>query len=808
MQDPVVLGDTGNTYERSTISMWLERCARAGRAATDPLTGLVVGDAPKLIPNHTLKSLIQGWASRHYIVDLGRFSKARRTKRATPSKQPATEAAIGTSGSPSTTPASPRIAEHQGSDSPTHRLEGGASRSEGHHAEPPALPPPSPARPLYPDPGDPASARLGLDGVPEALAALHPSRLAAGGYPAQAKAAYAARTLSTLASQREAQDAMMEHQAVPLALVLLGRRLAPADATPHLLRILQRLAAWRGDVAQEIVACGGILTAASLLSEPAPEVRAAAASLLYFLVQQQPGRGRQAALDALAGQAARGRMPPRPLMAFWRWHRPVPGAEAGAGPEGETEAGASAGALAAADASLACLVHALVSGDVGFCRADALDARDTAVPAALARALLAAGPRGDAATSCAAEEALAGLAEHAPAGLASLVTAALEAGAGSAARGAAAEAAAWPYAAAADAAAVPEAAAAFGASAPSEAVEQLAGLCRGLWLLCAARGTDPAAVRAACHASPHFPEFVRGVLRCAALDPGSPLLPRLLGWLGALCHEPRSPSASLAAATEGVRAALATVLPDLLPALLREVEAGTASPPGKRCWWWLGGSLRRAELACTLTCNLAASRGGAGLGPSSAEAPAGPSGRWGGRLQEGLTAMLRGTGQDPRVLLAAALCTLLCAALGALDRANAALAAGLAAAARAPPRAGAGPSGAPPAAPAGPGEVAAAALSALVAATCAACNLAASPSAARAVRAHAAGARGAHGAASGEDLVATLRTLLGDRGLAPACRDAARRLLLDAEGSAAGGSRPVQCITAQLPQRRMVFPQP
>ncbi|KFM23859.1 Protein SENSITIVITY TO RED LIGHT REDUCED 1 [Auxenochlorella protothecoides] len=528
MQDPVVLGDTGNTYERSTISMWLERCARAGRAATDPLTGLVVGDAPK--------SLIQGWASRHYIVDLGRFSKARRTKRATPSKQPATEAAIGTSGSPSTTPASPRTAEHQGPDSPTHRLEGGASRSEGHHAEPPALPPPRPARPLYPDPGDPASARLGLDGVPEALAALHPSRLAAGGYPAQAKAAYAARTLSTLASQREAQDAMMEHQAVPLALVLLGRRLAPADATPHLLRILQRLAAWRGDVAQEIVACGGILTAASLLSEPAPEVRAAAASLLYFLVQQQPGRGRQAALDALAGQAARGRMPPRPLMAFWRWHRPVPGAEAGAGPEGETEAGASAGALAAADASLACLVHALVSGDVGFCRADALDARDTA---------------------------------------------------------------------------------------------QLAGLCRGLWLLCAARGTDPAAVRAACHASPHFPEFVRGVLRCAALDPGSPLLPRLLGWLGALCHEPRSPSASLAAATEGVRAALATVLPDLLPALLREVEAGTASPPGKRCWWWLGGSLRRAELACTLTCNLAASRGGAGLGPSSAEAPAGPSGSGG-----------------------------------------------------------------------------------------------------------------------------------------------------------------------------------
>lgn len=48
MQDPVVLGDTGNTYERSTISMWLERCARAGRAATDPLTGLVVGDAPKV----------------------------------------------------------------------------------------------------------------------------------------------------------------------------------------------------------------------------------------------------------------------------------------------------------------------------------------------------------------------------------------------------------------------------------------------------------------------------------------------------------------------------------------------------------------------------------------------------------------------------------------------------------------------------------------------------------------------------------------------------------------------------------------
>ena len=46
MQDPVILGSTGQTYEREIIQTWLERCAREGREATDPLTGVVVGSNP------------------------------------------------------------------------------------------------------------------------------------------------------------------------------------------------------------------------------------------------------------------------------------------------------------------------------------------------------------------------------------------------------------------------------------------------------------------------------------------------------------------------------------------------------------------------------------------------------------------------------------------------------------------------------------------------------------------------------------------------------------------------------------------
>lgn len=58
MQDPVILGSTGQTYERSTIMMWLQRCARENREVTDPLTGVGVGSSPAVGGQERLVSML------------------------------------------------------------------------------------------------------------------------------------------------------------------------------------------------------------------------------------------------------------------------------------------------------------------------------------------------------------------------------------------------------------------------------------------------------------------------------------------------------------------------------------------------------------------------------------------------------------------------------------------------------------------------------------------------------------------------------------------------------------------------------
>lgn len=50
MIDPVILVETGQTYERSAITEWWEK------NATDPLTGVAVNDKT-MVANFALKSL-------------------------------------------------------------------------------------------------------------------------------------------------------------------------------------------------------------------------------------------------------------------------------------------------------------------------------------------------------------------------------------------------------------------------------------------------------------------------------------------------------------------------------------------------------------------------------------------------------------------------------------------------------------------------------------------------------------------------------------------------------------------------------
>lgn len=66
MQDPVILAATGQTYERSSITTWLKRCAREGRVPTDPLTGVELhgeGGAQVSLAKDGLPGLAQASAS-------------------------------------------------------------------------------------------------------------------------------------------------------------------------------------------------------------------------------------------------------------------------------------------------------------------------------------------------------------------------------------------------------------------------------------------------------------------------------------------------------------------------------------------------------------------------------------------------------------------------------------------------------------------------------------------------------------------------------------------------------------------------
>jgi hypothetical protein len=60
MEDPVILVQSGMTYDRKPISV-----ALAINPGTDPMTNIKFNDEPKLVPNYSLKSLIETWKRHH-----------------------------------------------------------------------------------------------------------------------------------------------------------------------------------------------------------------------------------------------------------------------------------------------------------------------------------------------------------------------------------------------------------------------------------------------------------------------------------------------------------------------------------------------------------------------------------------------------------------------------------------------------------------------------------------------------------------------------------------------------------------------
>ncbi|KAL4436905.1 hypothetical protein ABPG75_004044 [Micractinium tetrahymenae] len=74
MLDPVLLVETGQSYERATIEAWFSRCKAEGWPCTDPLTRQELRSCT-VVPNFSVKSLISGWAERQRISDLPSFSK-------------------------------------------------------------------------------------------------------------------------------------------------------------------------------------------------------------------------------------------------------------------------------------------------------------------------------------------------------------------------------------------------------------------------------------------------------------------------------------------------------------------------------------------------------------------------------------------------------------------------------------------------------------------------------------------------------------------------------------------------------------
>jgi hypothetical protein len=62
MADPVMLVETGHTYERGNILRWL------ASKNTCPVTNLPLVKEPSLTPNHTLKRSIHSWAAAHGVT--------------------------------------------------------------------------------------------------------------------------------------------------------------------------------------------------------------------------------------------------------------------------------------------------------------------------------------------------------------------------------------------------------------------------------------------------------------------------------------------------------------------------------------------------------------------------------------------------------------------------------------------------------------------------------------------------------------------------------------------------------------------
>ncbi len=77
MEDPVVLAQTGQTFDKVSIETWFAR----ENSSRCPLTGEALSTT-QTVPNYALRSLIQTWAQEHGAEDVSeyntRFGKVRR----------------------------------------------------------------------------------------------------------------------------------------------------------------------------------------------------------------------------------------------------------------------------------------------------------------------------------------------------------------------------------------------------------------------------------------------------------------------------------------------------------------------------------------------------------------------------------------------------------------------------------------------------------------------------------------------------------------------------------------------------------
>jgi len=64
MKDPVVVTESSQTYERTAITYWFDRCIEDGRDPTCPVTGQVLNTLD-LKPNIGLKGAIEEWVNRN-----------------------------------------------------------------------------------------------------------------------------------------------------------------------------------------------------------------------------------------------------------------------------------------------------------------------------------------------------------------------------------------------------------------------------------------------------------------------------------------------------------------------------------------------------------------------------------------------------------------------------------------------------------------------------------------------------------------------------------------------------------------------